>query len=846
LIRSRSSRRGSAVLAPAGFLLLTVVLTYPLVTRFASAIPGDGFDGWQNYWNLWWVKVALLREHAQPFFTDLLDHPTGVGLLFHTLNPFNGLLTLPVQLAWGLLPAYNSVVLFSFAVGGFGAYLLARQVLGPGRGRLPAFAAGVIFTFSPFHIAHLLGHMQVISLEWIPFYALYLVRIVGGAQNAIPNPQYPSPNARSPIPNTQYRKPRTPCRDMLLAALFLILIGLCDWYYVLYCLLFTAVVLVWAGWRALLSCRAAAEMRPALSENEDPRLKPKNGPSTRPSTGSVHCSGQARSHSPSAAEGALRRWASQVQTGNPIHWARLGPRYLRVLVAAGGAWLIFGLALSPLLAPMIREARQFSFMVPGAAQSRTLSADLLAFVTPQEFHPVWGAWAAEQTRGFTSTVSEHQVFAGFTALGLAGLGLWAGRSNARRRTGHPRRPALGPWPLLASCGRSPDRATESLAGAAKSSCRSGHGQETLRAEPQDEAGPSEGQMLVTPGHVRWASLGPWPLALLSFFLLALGPVLHVGGRTALLPGGREISLPYGWLVQIVPFMKISRSVSRLDVMVMLALAVLAAGGLVWLFQRGTGGRLAAAFAIGLILFEFLPVPYPMSPPDTPAFYTVLATDPRGGAVLNLPMNWDRPGYLLYQTVHGKPLTVAYISRDDPRTLTERVPVLQHLRHLEPDIIDFDLAKQGQQVLSDLDVRWVVLDRYKMPGGKERTVTEGMAQEIFGDQPPVHQDDRLTVYEVIRPPDEAPYLILGTDWEPFDADTRGRAFVGAATLTIQAPRAADVTLRVTLAPGSPPLDLPVEAGSHALVLHLSAGANQVVLQAARPDQRVVVTGLKLDR
>ena len=207
MIRSRSSRRGSAVLAPAGFLLLTVVLTYPLVTRFASAIPGDGFDGWQNYWNLWWVKVALLREHAQPFFTDLLDHPTGVGLLFHTLNPFNGLLTLPVQLAWGLLPAYNSVVLFSFAVGGFGAYLLARQVLGPGRGRLPAFAAGVIFTFSPFHIAHLLGHMQVISLEWIPFYALYLVRIVGGAQNAIPNTQYPMPDTRYPIPNTANRAP---------------------------------------------------------------------------------------------------------------------------------------------------------------------------------------------------------------------------------------------------------------------------------------------------------------------------------------------------------------------------------------------------------------------------------------------------------------------------------------------------------------------------------------------------------------------------------------------------------------------------------------------------------------
>ncbi len=740
MTRSGISRRGLAALAAAGYLLLTLVLTYPLLAKFARAIPGDGFDGWQNYWNLWWVKVALLQEHTQPFFTDLLYHPTGVGLLFHTLNPFNGLLVLPVQVAWGLLPAYNSVALFSFVVGGFGTYLLARQVLGPGRGRWPAFAAGVIFTFSPFHIAHLLGHMQVISLEWIPFYALYLVRIAGGTQSPIPNPQSPIPNTQYPIPETPHDEigprpspqPLTPWRDMLLAALFLILIGLCDWYYVLYCLILTAVVLAWAAWRALLTWRADVIARRRTAPSQ--------------------------------------------------HLARPGSVYPRVVAATAGAWLIFGLALSPLLAPMIQEAQQFSFMVPETSQSRTLSADLLAFVTPQEFHPLWGAWAREQTRNLTSTVSEHQVFAGFTALGLAGLGLWAGWTSARRRAGDHR----PPFP------------------------------------------------------------GPWPLTLLTFFLLALGPVLHVGGRTALLPGGREISLPYGWLMQVIPFVKISRSVSRFDVMVMLALAVLAAFGLAWLAQRGNGGRLAAAAAIGLILFEFLPAPYPMSPPDTPDFYAALARDPRDGAVLNLPMNWDRPGYLLYQTTHGKPLTVAYISREDPRTLTARMPVLQHFRHLEPDIIDFDLAAQGQQVLSDLDVRWVVLDRYKMPDGRERAVTEALAHQIFGDQPPIYQDDRLTVYEVTPPSVAAPYLILGVDWGPFDAETHSRAFAGSASLTIQAPVATGVTLRVTLAPGSPPLDLPIVDGTPAIALRLNAGANQIMLQAARPDQRVVVTKLALEQ
>jgi hypothetical protein len=106
-----------------GYLALTLSLTFPLVRQFTSAIPGDSFDGWQNYWNLWWLRSALLDAHTHPFFTPMLFHPTGVSLLFHTLNPFNGLVALPVQVAWGLLPAYNFIVLLSFTVGGMGAYL---------------------------------------------------------------------------------------------------------------------------------------------------------------------------------------------------------------------------------------------------------------------------------------------------------------------------------------------------------------------------------------------------------------------------------------------------------------------------------------------------------------------------------------------------------------------------------------------------------------------------------------------------------------------------------------------------------------------------------------------------
>lgn len=708
---SRLAHRFRALWALLGYLLATLVFTFPLVRQFTIAIPGDGFDGWQNYWNLWWVKVALLEKQTSPFFTDLLYHPTGVGLLFHTLNPFNGVTVLPIQIAWGLLPAYNAVVIFSFVMGGLGAWLLVRRLLGAGGSSLAAFAAGAIFTFSPFHIAHLLGHMQVISLEWIPFYILYLLRSLE----------------------------RPTRRNILLAVLFLALVTFCDWYYTLYCLIFTAAALLWSAWR---SSRQGLKM-----------------------------------------------------AGRP---------FLAAVGAVAAIWALWAIILSPLLAPMIRDAGQFRFMVPDPIHSRILSADLLAFVTPQEFHPLWGEWAQARARVFTSTVSEHQVFAGFTVLALTLLGGIVQVGSLRRARIHDTHhvpdtsEVPGTWAIA-------------------------------RLQPPLRAG---------------ASRGLWLLALVVFFVLSLGPVLHVGGKTDLLPGGREIVLPYGWLADKIPFMEITRSVSRFDAMIMLAMGLLAAAGVQWLAQRPVIGRLAPAVAVGLILFEFLPAPYPMSRPDVPQWYHALADDKRTGAVLNLPMAWDRPGYLLQQTVHRKPLAVAYISRDDPRTLVERAPVFQHLRRLGPDIIAFDLAAQGGQALHDLGIRWVILDRYQMPAGPERAYVDAAARQIFGAQPPVYEDVRLTVYEVESPAVSAPYLALGDGWGRFDPGSQGRTFSGHATLFVQAPVSGEATLRVTLAPGSPELDAPRAGGAHVMHLSLRQGANEVTLRLRQPGGRALVTGLAL--
>lgn len=281
-----------------------------------------------------------------------------------------------------------------------------------------------------------------------------------------------------------------------------------------------------------------------------------------------------------------------------------------------------------------------------------------------------------------------------------------------------------------------------------------------------------------------------------FFLLALGPALNLINITAAdIPSsdpGPTWTL-YGLLVEAVPFMRISRSVSRFAVMVQLALSVTAGVGLAALVSRlfstqstqsahhaprTTTARsyLLTGLISLLVLAEFWVAPFPISPPDTPDFYRQLAANPAPGAVLNLPMNYDRPGYLLYQTVHGKPLTVAYISRDDPRTLTERSPVLQHFRHLGPDILDVDPVALGPTVLADLGVGWVVADRYKMPGGLEREYTSALAEAIFVGQVPLYKDDRITAWQVMPVNAPQPYLFLGAlGWGPLveEAGVLGR-------------------------------------------------------------------------
>jgi hypothetical protein len=166
------------------FTLLAVALSWPLIAHLGSRIPGTAtwaFDESTFAWNLWHFKHALLDLGRGPLHTELIWHPLGIDLVLYTYNVFNALIGMPLLLAAGLPVASNLLLLFATALSGFGAYLLALDVLGrstrASHARLAAFVAGVIYAFASNRaIYSALGHYNVAATEWLPFYALYLFR----------------------------------------------------------------------------------------------------------------------------------------------------------------------------------------------------------------------------------------------------------------------------------------------------------------------------------------------------------------------------------------------------------------------------------------------------------------------------------------------------------------------------------------------------------------------------------------------------------------------------------------------------------------------------------------------
>jgi len=237
---------------------------------------------------------------------------------------------------------------------------------------------------------------------------------------------------------------------------------------------------------------------------------------------------------------------------------------------------------------------------------------------------------------------------------------------------------------------------------------------------------------------------PWAISGIAFIVLALGPHLRVNGSFY-----EGLPLPFALLKNLFPF-SFLRTSDRFNIMVSLPMGVLAAYGFAALEQRGLFARrivsaAAATSLSGVILFEYLVLPYPMMPlPKHSPFVEKMAQDPTSYAILDLPMarSLSRP-YMYWQTIHGKPILEGNVSRTPPFAYDyiEGNPLLRALR--EPMRIELTDAERPTALkqLADDRIRYILVHSPK----KGPEVIKRYRMIIGSD--PVYADNLLEVYAI---------------------------------------------------------------------------------------------------
>lgn len=217
--------RGSTLWALLGSISLGALYGRVALFNLTTALVGGYTDGYENLWDNYWVKTALLDLHTSPFYTNYIYYPTGISLRFHTLNPFNGIITMPFNMILGYLPTTNLFFVFALSITVFFAFLLLRDLTG---NSWAAFGGAATYTFAHQYLIGFFasGQSEKLSAEWLPLYLLFVLRALYG----------------KPV----WKDGELTDRDLrrwplyvALSILTLFILSLTDWQYLMYAVLIT-------------------------------------------------------------------------------------------------------------------------------------------------------------------------------------------------------------------------------------------------------------------------------------------------------------------------------------------------------------------------------------------------------------------------------------------------------------------------------------------------------------------------------------------------------------------------------------------------------------------------------
>ena len=156
------------------FALLTVIISWPVLSRVDEVLIGDDIDANINTWADWWSAKAWQDPEITLHETDYLYYPNGANLVYHSFSHLNTVASLALQPVLGVLPAYNVTMLLNVFLAGVAMGHLARYLTGS---TTAGVVAGVIFAFNSYEV-YQTAHPVLVTIWPLPWATLAFWRAV--------------------------------------------------------------------------------------------------------------------------------------------------------------------------------------------------------------------------------------------------------------------------------------------------------------------------------------------------------------------------------------------------------------------------------------------------------------------------------------------------------------------------------------------------------------------------------------------------------------------------------------------------------------------------------------------
>lgn len=171
-IKIKKSFGLTLLLASILYLLIALIMFFPMSMNIGNVAPGSGAAAYTNLWSFWWANYAIFNPGLHLFYTNMLFYPVGVNLSLQPLAPLTSIVFGPLSIVSTAF-AYNIAFFFGFMLSGIAmlvfAFYITKNIYG-------AFIAGIIFSFSAIHIAGSYNSISLIFIAWIPLFAYFLMR----------------------------------------------------------------------------------------------------------------------------------------------------------------------------------------------------------------------------------------------------------------------------------------------------------------------------------------------------------------------------------------------------------------------------------------------------------------------------------------------------------------------------------------------------------------------------------------------------------------------------------------------------------------------------------------------